>query len=170
MHALLPLTVALLLVPLVAAVGPTNAYAGVDLVARFDAWQDPYDPASTMSCLAPMTLQVQQNAGGAWDVLARGAATAPSPLGAITDPATLGSSAQNCATLLLPTLSYPGMPGSPSTGFSKVYADACFYEGAHVTPFTLGGPGSLSYFRSYAKSCYGTGYFFAIVIAPPAMG
>lgn len=170
MRALLPITFALLLVPLVAAVGPTSAYVGVDVVARFDAWQDPYDPASTMSCLAPMTLQVQQNAGGAWDVLARGAATAPSPLAAIADPATVPSSAQNCATLLLPTLSYPGMAGSPSTGFSEVGSDACYYEGVHVAPFTLGGPGSLSYFRAYAKSCYGTGYFFAIAITPPAMG
>lgn len=166
----LPILPALLLVPLVAAVGPTDAYAGVDPIARFDAWQDPYNPASSMSCLAPMTLQVQRNAGGGWDVLARGVTTAPSPFGALDDAATVPSSAQNCPTLLIPTLSYPNMAGSPSTGFSKVYSDACYYEGTYVSPFTLGGPASLSYYRAYARSCYGTGYSFAISVSPLAMG
>lgn len=171
MRSLLVLAIALIGFPLVAAVGPTDVYVGADPIASIDAWQDPYDPDSTMSCVAPMTLQVQRNGGGTWDTLIRGVDGVVSPFAATGSPGGLMGSASNCSTFLLPTMSFTNMVGSPATGLTKtIDSSTCYYEGAQVSPFTIGGPAYLSYYRVYQKACYGTGYYFAIGVGPLAMG
>lgn len=158
MRLLLAIALATLSIPLVAALSPTEAYVGADLAA-----------ASTVSCIGPMTLQVQRNAAGTWDVLVRETVVAPSPLAAV-EPATFVTSATNCPFASGSALTYTGMAGSPSAGLRRDHADACYQESVRVSPFTLGGPATFSYWRSYARSCYGTGYTFGMTVSPPVMG
>ena len=168
----LPLALlALLTLPIVAALAPVDAYVGADPIATIDTWPDPYSSAR-MSCVLPMTLQVQRNAGGTWDVLARGVDAVPSPLGIVGDPGVLAPSATNCPVALVPTLSITNLVGTPSTGLKKtIYASTCYNEGVQVSPFTVGGPAFFYYSYSYARACYGSSaYTFAIGVRPLVMG
>jgi len=156
--------------PLVAAIAPLDVYAGADPVATLDTWPDPYS-SQRMSCILPMTLQVQRNAGGTWDLLARGAAAAPSPLGIANEPGIAEPSATNCATFLAPTLSITDLVGSPAAGLKKIIvASTCYSESVQVSPFTVGGPATMSYGYSYARACYGSGYSFSMLVSPAVMG
>jgi hypothetical protein len=169
---ILPLaTLALLVVPIVAALAPIDAYAGADPIATVDTWPDPYSSAR-MSCILPMTMQVQRNGGGTWDLLARGVDAVPSPLGIASDPGVAVPSATNCPFFLLPTLSITNLVGSPSTGLKKtLVASTCYNEAVQISPFTIGGPASMSYYYSYARACYGSSAdTFSMGIRPLAMG
>lgn len=141
MRTLLFLDLLLSASPLVGALVSLDAYAGADPIAPVDTWPDPYRADTRMACVLPMTLQVQRNAGGTWDILARGVDAVPSPFAIVGEPGIAGSSATNCLTFLAPTLSITNFAGSPSTGLSKtIAATTCYHESVQVSLSLSAGP------------------------------